>query len=75
MTTSKVYQVVRETPNSNRIVKELNAAVCTATFHASGIQLADLYSCRNSSNVLVFKGSCAPVHSEYVQTVSILLVK
>lgn len=75
MQSSNIYEVVRQSPISNSIVKELNAAVCTATFPTSGIQLADLYTSRNSSNVLVFHNSCAPVNSEYVQTVVINLIK
>lgn len=72
---AKVYQVVRESEISNRIVKELNAAVCTATFPNSGTQLADLYSCPNSSDVLVFHQSCSPVNSKFVKTVWINLIK
>lgn len=75
MQTSNIYQVVRETPISNLIVKELNAAVCTATFPESGVQLADLYSCRNSSDVLVFHNTCSPVNSTFVKKVYINLIK
>lgn len=69
------YEVIRESATSNRIVKELNAAVCTATFPVSGVQLADLYTSNNSCNVLVFHNSCAPIHSTFVKTVSINLIK
>lgn len=68
-----MYKVIQETPISNRIVKELNAAVCTATFAERGIVKADLYHCVNSSDKLVASGSCAPIHGEYVKTVEIEL--
>jgi hypothetical protein len=71
----KTYQVTRESEISNRIVKELNAAVCTATFPESGEQLADLYSSPNHCNVLVFHGSCAPVHSNFKGTYLINLIR
>lgn len=71
----KIYQVTRESEISNRVVKELNASVCTATFPDSGIQLADLYSSPNTSKQLVFHSSCAPVNSTFLETVKINLIK
>jgi hypothetical protein len=72
--THTVYQVTRESEISNRIVKELNAAVCTATFPTSGEQLADLYSCRNSADCLVYHGTCAPINGTFVRTITINLI-
>lgn len=69
------YNVTRKSEISNRIVAELNAAVCTSTFKSSGIQLADLYSCPNSSDVLVGHNTCSPVNSTFIKTVSINLIK
>lgn len=68
----KLYHVTRESEISNRVVRELNAAVCTITFkHARGTQLADLYRCPNSADCLVAHGTCAPVNSTYAGTVAI----
>ena len=68
----KTYKVTRESEISNRIVQELNAAVCTATFPTStGIHKADLYTSVNSCDCLVYHNTCAPVHSIYVKTVLI----
>lgn len=67
----KVYQTVKESPLSNTIVKELNAAVLTTTFKGKGQFKADLYNNTNSCACLVLKGGCAPINSEYVNTVLI----
>jgi len=75
MSPNAIFEVVRETPISNRIVKELNASVLTATFPESGIQFADLYSSRNSANSLVFHGSCAPINGEFKGSYYINLIK
>ena len=68
-----MYQTIKETPNSNTIVRELNAAVCVATFTERGQVQADLYHSVNSANVLVAHGSCAPIHDTFVRTVTIIL--
>lgn len=74
MNTYKVTPANQETYTQCH-VKELNANVATGTFPSlSGIQLADLYTCPNSCDVLVFHGSCAPVNSTLVETVRINLV-
>ena len=68
------YKTIRETQHSNLIVRELNAAVCTATFPAkSGEFKADLYSNPNSSDCLVFHNTCPPVHGKFIETVTIVL--
>lgn len=69
------YQVTRQSTNHNREVKELNASVLTATFPKSGIQLADLYTSPHSADMLVSHGSCPPVNSTFVKTVTINLIK
>jgi hypothetical protein len=75
MNTYKVTPANQETYTQCH-VKELNANVATGTFPSlSGIQLADLYTSNNSCNVLVFHNSCAPIHSTFVKTVSINLIK
>lgn len=68
-----MYQTIKKTPDSNTIVKELNAAVCLATFPGKGEQQADLYHSINSANVLVGTGSCSPVHGTFVKTVTIYI--
>jgi len=68
-----MYQTIKESDISNTIVKELNAAVCTATFPGEGLHKSDLYTSVNSSDVLVFTGSCAPANTTYVCTVEIYI--
>jgi hypothetical protein len=69
-----IYQTVKESPISNRIVKELNAAVLTATFpQKNGFYKADLYNDLHASSKLVYSGSCAPINSVYSDTVTIEL--
>ena len=66
------YQVTQQNPSSNKVVMELNAAVCSSTFPSKdGAQKADLYECANSCNVLVAHNSCPPIHTGFVKTVSI----
>jgi hypothetical protein len=66
-----MYNVIRETPISNPIVKELNAAVLTSTFEIKeGIVKADLYRGVNRLS-LVAHGSCRPTNSEFVKTIEI----
>jgi hypothetical protein len=66
------YKSTKANQYSNRIVSELNAVVCTATFSSTdGQQKADLYSCKNSNDVLVAHGSCAPINSTFVGSVLI----
>lgn len=68
----KTYRSTKANRYSNRIVAELNAAVCTSTFaNRDGKQLADLYTCRNSADVLVSHGTCDPVGGVFVETVTI----
>lgn len=68
----QTYHSTKQSEISNRVVIELNANVCTATFNSTkGEQLADLYSSVNSCNTLVSHNSCAPVHSTFVKTVKI----
>lgn len=68
----KTYKVIQESPISNQIVKEVNAAVCGATFkNAFGVQFAELFTCPNSSDVLIGIGTCAPIHSTFVDVVKI----
>ncbi len=71
--TNEIYEVTRESEISNRIVKQLNASVLISTFDRAGIQLADLYTSRFSSNKLVAHKTCAPANSQYVATVKIRL--
>lgn len=76
-----IFKTLKECKNSNRIVKELNATVCTSTFiegvnfnefeQPKGIFKADLYNCKNSFNKLVKHGSCGPVNGEFAKTVLI----
>ncbi len=68
-----MYQTIKETPFSNTVVLELNAAVCLATFPGKGEQKADLYRSVNSSDKLVFAGSCPPIHDTFVKTVDIYI--
>ena len=69
----KTYNSTKENANSNRIVKELNASVLSSTFVCKeGLQKADLYCSKNSSNKLVAHGTCAPINCEYVETVIII---
>ena len=69
----KTYQSTRSSKNTNRIVEELNAAVCPLTFASkTGTQKADLYRCPNSVDVLVGHNTCAPVYSNLIKTVNLL---
>jgi hypothetical protein len=66
------YSSTKQTQNSNRIVKELNAKVLTATFKSKeGKQLADLYTSLNSGNEIVEHKSCAPINSTFIGTIKI----
>ena len=74
--TTTIYNTVKESPASNRIVKELNASVLTATFpNEDGEYMADLYSSPNSSKKLVYHGTCAPINSLFAGTFLIKLVQ
>lgn len=72
----KNYKITKETPNSNSIVKELNARVLTATFKdKTGIQKADLYTyegtgCKNPKEI-VSHGTCAPALGIFVETIGV----
>lgn len=66
------FTAIRETENSNLIVKELNAAVLSATFPTTtGTYGANVYSSANSANQIVRLGTCAPVNSKYEETILI----
>lgn len=73
------YKAIKETPNSNTIVKELNAKVLTATFKGQkGIVKADVYTyegtqCRNPKEI-VAHNTCAPIMGKFVETILIELV-
>jgi hypothetical protein len=74
----KNYTAIKETPISNTIVKELNAAVLTSTFKSKeGKHLADLYSFKhnplfkNNPDQIVANGTCAPVCGNFVETIII----
>lgn len=60
------YNVTKATPNSNPVVNELNAAVATSTFcNRTGLQKAELWKCKNSSDLITGAGTCPPVNSEF----------
>lgn len=75
------FKTTKENQISNRIVKELNATVCTSTFvegvnfnefeQPKGIFKADLYNCKNSFNTLVKHNTCGPARGEFIKTVLI----
>ena len=71
-----MYKVIKETPQSNSIVKKLNAQVLTATFkNKEGKQLADLYTyegtqCKNPKEI-VCHNTCAPILGVFVETIEI----
>ena len=68
----KTYKVIQESSISNPIVKELNAAVLMPTFpNCEEPVTADLYECFNSTNVLVAKGHCGPIHGNFVRRVKL----
>lgn len=67
-----IYHVTTNTAGS-KVVTELNAGVLRATFAGNGLQSADLYTCPNSPDVLVEKGTCAPIRSTFVKTVNIFI--
>lgn len=72
----ELYKAIKEKPNSNTIVKELNARVLTSTFkNTEGVQLADLYTysgtqCNNPMEI-VAHGTCAPIMGIFVRTLNI----
>jgi hypothetical protein len=71
-----IYQVIKESADSNSIVKELNAMVFSSTFkEKKGVQKADLYTyegtlCRNPKEI-VAHGTCAPALGVFVETIDI----
>jgi hypothetical protein len=67
------YAETLRSPNISTVVKELNAAVLTKTFPGKGIHKADLYTSKNSCDMLVLHGSCAPINDTFVKTVEIEL--
>lgn len=67
----KIYQAIQRDQHSNTIVRELNAAVLTATFPGKGVFDADLYISKNEAPALVFSGSCPPVNAKIRMTVRI----
>jgi len=73
----KTFNTVKETPNSNTVIKELNAKVLTATFKSKkGTQLADLYTyegtqCNNPKEI-VSHNTCAPIMANFVETIKII---
>lgn len=68
----KAYKVIKEKAISNSVVKELNAAVLTATFKTKkGIHKADLYSTNSKVFKLVSHGHCKPVNTTFVKTINI----
>lgn len=68
----KIYQISQPSPSSNRIVRELNAAVLSLTFENEGVQDAELWSCApNSCDVIIAYGTCAPVHATFIKTIKI----
>ncbi len=72
----KTYQSTKQTEDSNRIVKELNARVLSLTFkNKEGLQMADLYSynntgCKNPLEI-VAHNTCAPALGVFVETILI----
>ncbi len=70
----KHYTAIKESKISNTVVREINAAVLTATFPAKkGTFEADLYGSPNECKTIVYKGSCAPANSLYLETVLITI--
>jgi hypothetical protein len=71
------YKAIKETAESNTIVKELNAAVLSMTFkNKCGEQLADLYTyegtqCKNPKEI-VAHNTCAPVMGIFVETIKLV---
>ena len=68
---------IKESPNSNTIIEGTNTMVLTATFnkksnHRSNYY-ADIYRFTNGVNQAVARGTCAPIHGIYKETVLIQL--
>lgn len=73
--TNQTYQVIKETPYSNSIVKELNAKVLTSTFKNRGIQKADLYTykgtgCTNPDEIVAYN-TCPPSLGIFTRTIEV----
>ena len=65
------YKVIKP-ENSNSIIAELNAKVLTATFKSKeGIQKGDLYRSSSTSDTIVAHNTCAPINSEFIQTINL----
>jgi hypothetical protein len=69
----RTFKSIKESEISNRIVKELNAAVLSSTFvNKEGEQLADLYVGNSPTKAyIVAYNTCAPIHGKYVETIKI----
>jgi hypothetical protein len=68
----RTFKSIKESEISNRIVKELNAAVLSSTFiNKEGEQLADLYVDNFSKVYIVAHNTCAPIHGQYLETIKI----
>ena len=71
-----IYQVVKQSADSNSVVIELNAKVLTSTFkNKECIQLADIYTydgtqCKCPKEI-VSHGTCAPIMGIFVKTIQI----
>jgi hypothetical protein len=72
----KIYNSIKKTENSNRIVEVLNAKVLSSTFKSThGEQLADLYTyegtqCKSPKEI-VSHNTCAPIMAKFVETIKI----
>jgi len=68
----RLFSSYKPSKDSNRIVSELNASVCIATFKSTiGTQIADLYTSKNSCNQIVGHNTCSPSNCQYVETIEI----
>jgi hypothetical protein len=66
-----IYQAIQQSPISNTVVVELNAAVLTSTFSTKeGEVLADLYQTTNGNKLVAHK-TCPPVNGVFVDTITI----
>ena len=72
----KHLQTIKESPNSNTIIKDTNVKVLTDTFTKEehrALYYADIYSYSNEPSKAVAMHSCPPIHGNYEETVIIEL--
>ena len=72
LTDKKIYYPIRETKTSNLVIKELNAAILTATFDKiEGLQIGTLCKSMNGTLDIIGLNTCTPINSQIIKNILI----